>query len=384
MNVARTAAVVAIVAVEQTTLRQSGGSSDLALVLALGAITAVIFVLTLIRYLVTRWALDGPTLRIETGLLRRDLRQLPLARIQAVDVVRPFMARIFGLAELRIRLAGSSSRSGGRLSYLSEPVALDLRARLLAGHHGLDQSTPAPAEQWLAAVAPGELIGSAVLSAAAALVVGWSGIAAGVLATSSSGTATGVGATTLVLSLVGFGRNTWRRVAVMYGFRVGVAPDGIRIQRGLLSTVSETVPLNRVQAVRKIEPLVWRLFGWCRLEVDVAGSPGDEASGRSSRVTKSLLPVGRHGVADTLLVSLLGLYQFPLSRPPRRVRWKAPLSYHFLGAGIHGPVVGASGGRLRKVTAWVPLEKTQSVRRVQGPLQRALRLESVHVDAAGR
>jgi len=52
-------------------------------------------------------------LRIETGLLRRDARQLPLARIQAVDVVRPFLARLVGLAELRVRLAGSSRSGGG-------------------------------------------------------------------------------------------------------------------------------------------------------------------------------------------------------------------------------------------------------------------------------
>ena len=41
-------------------------------------------------------------------------------------------------------------------------------------------------------------------------------------------------------------------------------------------------------------------------------------------------------------------------------------------------------GRLRRVTCWVPLEKVQSVRRVQGPLQRALHVATVHVDVAGR
>lgn len=50
---------------------------------------AAIVVAGLVRWLVTRWKLDGATLRIETGLLRRDSRQLPMTRIQAVDVVRP-------------------------------------------------------------------------------------------------------------------------------------------------------------------------------------------------------------------------------------------------------------------------------------------------------
>jgi putative membrane protein len=235
----------------------------------------------------------------------------------------------------------------------------------------------------MATVATQLLVTSAVLSSVSAFAIWWGAILAILITTSSTAGQT-FGAGTLVLSVIGLGRNIWHRVATQYGFSVSLAPDGIRIQRGLLSTVHETVPFARVQAVRKIEPLWWRLFGWCRLEVDVAGSPGDEPGGRSSRVTKALLPVGRYGVADALFSSLLGLHQFPLTKPPRRAFWKSPLSYHFLAAGTDGNVVASSMGRLRKVTVWVPLEKVQSVRRAQGPWQRAFHLASVHVDAAGR
>ena len=41
-------------------------------------------------------------------------------------------------------------------------------------------------------------------------------------------------------------------------------------------------------------------------------------------------------------------------------------------------------GRINRTTTWVPLEKTQSVRRVQGPLQRRFGLATVHVDVAGK
>ena len=57
-------------------------------------VAAGLVVTGFIRWLVTRWKLDGTTLRIETGLLRRDSRQLPMTRIQAVDVVRPLLARM--------------------------------------------------------------------------------------------------------------------------------------------------------------------------------------------------------------------------------------------------------------------------------------------------
>ena len=39
---------------------------------------------------------------------------------------------------------------------------------------------------------------------------------------------------------------------------------------------------------------------------------------------------------------------------------------------------------MRRVTCWVPLEKAQSFREVQGPLQRRLQLATVHVDTVGR
>jgi putative membrane protein len=41
-------------------------------------------------------------------------------------------------------------------------------------------------------------------------------------------------------------------------------------------------------------------------------------------------------------------------------------------------------GVLARVTCWVPLAKVQSLRRVEGPVQRRLRLATVHLDTAGR
>src|ERR1700728_4646305 len=83
-------------------------------------VVVILAVAAVVRWLVTRWRLEDGTLRIESGLLRRDSRQLPVTRIQSVDLVRPFLARALGLAELRIRLAGSSDRADGRLAYLTE------------------------------------------------------------------------------------------------------------------------------------------------------------------------------------------------------------------------------------------------------------------------
>jgi putative membrane protein len=333
-----------------------------------------------ISWLVTRWKLDGSTLCIETGLVRRDSRQLPVARIQAVDVVRPFLARALGLAELRVRLAGSS-HADGRLAYLPEQAALDLRARLLAAHHGLDPATPEPGERVLTTVPNGRLVGSVVASSASLLIVLVVAELVVMVTSPAVVAAAGGSLAVWVLTLVPL---VWRRISTEYGFTVAQAPDGIRIRRGLLGTVAETIPRRRVQAVRMVQPLLWRPFGWCRLEIDVAGSPGRDRSDGSGRMRKTLLPVGHAGTAWPLMRLVIGADPPPLQRPPGRARWKAPLSYHFLAAGHDAATAMAVTGRIRKVTTWLPLEKAQSVRMVTGPAQRYLSLATIHLDAAGR
>jgi putative membrane protein len=63
---------------------------------------------------------------------------------------------------------------------------------------------------------------------------------------------------------------------------------------------------------------------------------------------------------------------------------KSPLRYRFLAWGRADSCVVTSSGRIRRITSWVPLAKVQSFRRTQGPVQRRLRLASLHVDTAGR
>jgi putative membrane protein len=342
----------------------------------------------LVNWLVTRWKIEGDTLRIESGLLRRDSKRLPLARIQAVDVVRPLLARLLGVSELRIRLAGSSS-SDGRLAYLSESIALELRARLLgtpvqadAPAPGASAAPPEP-EHLMASVATGRLLGSVLLSGVTLVLLAVA-VALFVLALTAPKSAAAV-AGFLALYIFSFASALWRRLSNEFHFEAVEAPKGIRVRRGLLQTVSETIPYGRIQAVRKIEPLLWRPLGWCRLEVDIAGAARKQRRGEGSGVArKALLPVGDDADAWHLVDRLIGGAVPTLTAPPPRARRKAPLSYHFLAAGHDDRHAVGVTGRLRKVTVWIPLEKSQSIRRVQGPVQRRLGLATVHVDAAGK
>jgi putative membrane protein len=59
-------------------------------------VVAVIILAGLVSWLVTRWRIEDDDLRIETGLFRRQSLRFPLAQVQAIDVVRPGLARLFG------------------------------------------------------------------------------------------------------------------------------------------------------------------------------------------------------------------------------------------------------------------------------------------------
>jgi putative membrane protein len=344
-----------------------------------GGLIALSAVLGVVSWMVTRWRLEATTLIIETGLLRRRSRRLPLARLQAVDVVEPILAKVFGLAELRIRLAGSS-RVDGRLAYLDEGTAVRLRERLLSGQHGAEPEPEPPKSALLASVKPGRLVASVILSGSwvlpVALVI--------ILAAVSPGHSAAIlgGSTAVFLFYVVLG--LWRRVSAEYGFSVSHTDEGLRIRSGLLQTVTETIPRARVQSVRCVEPLLWRLIGWRRLEISVAsGQKTTGSRGESRRITKALLPVGVRSQSDELLRAVLGVELPRLARPPKRAFFRSPLRYLLLQSGVNEQYAVAVTGRICRRTAYVPLSKAQSVRQVQGPVERVLGLSSVMVDVAG-
>jgi len=352
-------------------------------------VVGVLVGLGFVSWVVTRWRVDGDDLQIETGLLRRQSLRFPLSQVQAIDIVRPGLARMFGVAELRLRMGGASGRTA-RLAYLHEREVEPLRDRLLALARGAEEKAsedgkerPAAPERVLATVPTGRLVASILVSdvgvAAEAVLAGL--VAAFVLAPSAAGGLAGGGAVWIV-SVV---QLVWRRFNHEYRLTVVEAPGGLVLRGGLVALTAETIRPGRVQAVRMVEPVLWRLVGWCRLEVDLAGRQRSEGEGRAQRrALRAVLPVGSRATAEELLDHLLPDRPREQSRAPSRVRWKSPLRYRMLAWGRTPTCVATSSGRLRRATSWVPLEKVQSLRRVQGPVQRRLGLASVHVDTAGR
>ncbi len=342
----------------------------------------------LIVWLVTRWRIDGEDLQIETGLLRRHSERYPLSQVQAVDVVRPGLARVFGLAELRLRMGGSTG-SHARLAYLHASEAEPLRLRFLSlaerARGGQESEAPevSAEERVLSVVPTGRLIGSLLISdvglLAEVLLVGLS-----VTAIYSEQAAFAVVSAGIV-GILALGSAVWSRFNGEYQLTVAESAEGLHVRSGLIGLTAETIRPGRVQAVRMVEPLLWRRLGWCRLELDLAGRQRKKGENRGeSKRLRAVLPVGNRAVAEELLDRLLPDRPREQSRPPRRAWWKSPLRYRWLAWGRTETCVVATSGRLRRVTCWVPLEKVQSFRRIQGPAQRRLRLANLHLDTAGR
>ena len=342
-----------------------------------------------ISWLVTRWHVADGVLRIETGLIRRESRRFPLSQVQAIDVVQTGLARVLGLAELRLRMAGADS-SGGRLASLPLADAEALRQRLLSMAHASGATAaPAPGAVGVAAP-PGGRVLFRVRSQrlAGAILLSRTGALAGVVIAAAVAVVVATGHPGTIVPFLPFGIGfvlaVWRRFNGEFGTVVATAPEGLRLRSGLVQTTAETIRPGRVQAVRIVEPLVWRAFGWCRLEVDVAGPRQRRENQSESQRLRALIPVGSRAEAEQMTEELLSTQRRPTRRPPPRARWKAPLSFHFLAFDSDDRYVVASRGRVCRKTTWVPLEKVQSVRWVQGPYQRRLDLATVFLDVAGR
>jgi putative membrane protein len=365
-----------------------------------------------ISWLVTRWQVADGVLRIETGLIRRDSRRFPLTQIQAIDVVQSGLARVLGLAELQLRVAGSDSSRGGRLASLRLADAEALRRELLAASASAattevsaDLAGAAPPPGNAAVTSPGALPGPEVAAGsadvpermlfrvqpgrlAAAIIMSRSGaialvVIAGLATIVAVSGGTGAIASFLPAAL-GIVLTVWRQFNSEYATRVAAAPDGLRLRSGLIQTTAETIRPGRVQGVRLVEPMLWRPFGWCRLEVDVAGPKERRENKSAASRLRGVIPVGSRAEVEAMLGELMSSHPLPDRRPPRQARFKAPLLYHFLAWGGNDDYVVAARGRIRRTTTWVPLEKVQSLRWVQGPVQRRLGLASVRLDVAGR
>ncbi|MCL3818792.1 PH domain-containing protein [Aeromicrobium wangtongii] len=326
----------------------------------------------------TRYVIDGTELRIDSGVLTKSSRRIPYERIQSVDIAEPLVARVLGLAELRIEMAGGKN-SRTSLKFLRLDDAQALRRILLSRAHG-EAVSEAPDEQRsiITKVAPERVVIGTLLSLDFLFAA--------------------VGSVALIVSAIWFGgivvalggiipMATWlaqivaQRVLQQWDFTLSRGERGLRIERGLLSRTSQTIPYDRVQGIAIKEPFVWRRFGWQRLEVDVAGyasSPDEQENGGASSI---LLPIADRALAAAVIAELMprASVDVPRTHAPRRSWPFAPIGWRFRWIGADEVSFVAHEGWVQQITSIVPHPRTQSVELRQGPLQRLRRVATIEV-----
>ncbi len=361
-----------------------------------------VLLLTVLSYILTwyftRYQVADGYVRVNSGLIFRQQRQARLDRVQAIDIVQPLLARVFGLAELRFEVA-DAGESAVRLAYLRVPEARQLRANILSRAAGVLPVPGAPdAEeapvQTVLRVPPSRLAGALILSEQSVVLIAGGALSVLLSALTENRSI----AFFLIPAGIGLLAAYWSSFNKGYNFTAAISRDGIRLRYGLLDTQAQTVPPGRIQALQISQPPLWRIFGWYRIQVNVAGYGAAGGSGEPSART-TLLPVGTFaevltmlslvlpdpGTPDPVRVFTAGLTGFadaPGARnagdgfitTPARARLLAPLGWRRNGYTATGTALLLRSGRWWRHLVVVPHQRTQSMALEQGPLARRFRV----------
>nr|WP_284013928.1 PH domain-containing protein [Halobaculum sp. DT92] len=318
--------------------------------------------LSLVRWYRFEYEVLPERLVVRSGVLSRQEREIPLRRIQNVDVRRSVLQRALGLATVSVETAGGGSTeatldavSADEADRLREDLGRRARAARDGRTGAADDAGTADATSATTTDTDAGAVGvdappedretlyelsgrrfatlCAVSFRPSAVIAPFVGasifddlvvdgfrllVRAGIVDVDvgpadvpSLGVADllylgalGVGSFLLVVWVVS-GVLTFVRY---YGFRLERVDDELRYERGLLGRYSGTVPLSKVQTVTVSENAAMRRLGYASLTVDTAGAaPGSNGDGGGAETAVPLDTRERVGrLADDLRATLAG------------------------------------------------------------------------------
>lgn len=300
--------------------------------LGIGAFVLVCTVIWLVSGIWWRklgYKLTEDEVALRHGVISTSFRSARYERIQAVDVVESIIARLLGLAAVRVETAGGNA-SVIKIEYLPKAKAEELRAELLRRTNKGSASEPAP--ETPAALIPEIPILRTIAAEAlrlptlvTALVIG------GLLFLPGMWTA-------LLPIIVGFVGRVWSLVDSSWTFTAlhDAPANALNVSYGLADRRRQTIRISRIHGVRVSQPFLWRRFGWYEVHVSVAGY-GAKGGGKQSGSTR-ILPVGTREQALELLELISDLdraqiedfarpegHTQPTYTSPRRATWISPI-----------------------------------------------------------
>ena len=400
------------------------------------AMLALLIIYLYFAWRATSWIVTATDVQYRRGIFFKKHRRIPLDRVQSVDVYRPLAARIFGLGALRVESAGGQG-SRVEIQFLANKYLDQARREVvarIAGRTLRDETSRQAGAKGLAGtdlfaeddyhldqdeyevyrVSPGRLIASVLLTSQTvwlllmALIVA---VGAIVLFIMADLTVQGLVAGSIIPTIISIGiiplmilSYAWSRFNSGFNFSANITHDGIRVTSGLLALKSQTLPPGRIHAIRFLQPLLWRPFGWWQAEVTLAGH-GVETSGdqKKQAADNLLLPVGTLEQAKIILdmaIRDLGINEGAESEKLLQTAFNGKNSDSvgsFISIGKKAKLLDPFArlrrafaatdtvliyrdGWLRRKVTFAPHERAQSVTTSAGPLQRHLGLAGVRLD----
>jgi putative membrane protein len=277
---------------------KSGFSGALVLAAMLAGVLLAVKWLAWRRF---RYGVGREVIVIESGILHRNRRSIPFDRVQDVDIERSFLARLFGLAKVRIE-TGAGGKDEGLLDSVSLAEAYRLRETVRARR--ADGTAPA-------AAAAGAADGSSTLFAmdvprvllfgafnfSLVYIAGlfallqtfdrflpfdiydparWVGLVGDYLP--HRWTFGAIAAVLFVAALLGSAAGVLRTLARDFGFRLSLEGGRFRRARGLFTRSEVVIARRRVQLAQVRTGPLRGSFGWSGLSLQTLGA-GTDASG---------------------------------------------------------------------------------------------------------
>jgi putative membrane protein len=356
---ASTGVVVAVVSsMSEGSFRAAGGT------LAAVAVAVLLGIgYEFLYYRRYEYELTADTLDIASGVVSRRVREIPLRRIQNVDVSQNAIHRLLDVATLRIETAGGSTteatlRYVGRRQAEQLQDALSERSDHLAGvgdREGVVETGELLFELDRIELALTSALsidpGVSAIGSVVALVAEGFLPRSGIDATRPIETMRGLGPIEIVLGVSGILLVAWLfSVAVVFnryaGFKLRRVEDELRYERGFLGSYTGTIPLEKVQTLSVTENPLKRRIGYATLSIETAGyAPGQSRSGAQTAV-----PLARLDRVFDLATEIDGVSidGGDFRRPPRRARQRYLVRYTLVVG-----VLGAIAYAVNLATGWL-------------------------------
>ncbi len=328
---------IVVFAVFGSTTLPGGGELVAVAVVVLAVVGAAAYHLAYYRRFT--YELTGDTLDIRSGVLSLRTREIPLERVQNVDISRNVVQRVLGIARVDVETAGGGSTEAS-LRYVGADEADRLQTeigRLKRRQSAADEPDGAEevdAVEEVYHITPTELALYGVTSIDLRLL-GLLSLASPVLAPALFGgedplVALALGAPFLLVGVAAVAAVGSAAIAVTryYGFRLFRVGDELRYERGLFERYSGTIPLEKVQTVVLSESVIARRFGYASLSVQTAGyAPGESGQ-------QSAIPIAERDRVLAFARSVRAFDDVTVERPPRRARTRYVVRYGLVVAAL--------------------------------------------------